>query len=152
MSLNLHDIVRDAINYNNEDKPFTLYRSEGRQMHEGLTKVMHREIKGLKGQFQSEGDAALNFADMAGQNTQTRKLYLYASDDRQTRPWTIDRQLARTGDYLKDWQGHFWQVSAVVEDFSACGWEQLRITLQTQNPKLNILPEETETEEEQSNE
>lgn len=142
--LNLHDIVRRAITYNNPDLPFILYRSEGMTVHEGVQVPLYREITGLMGQFQSEGDAALNFAEMGGQNTQTRKLYLYSTDDRKTRPWTIDRGLARSGDYLKDHQGQIWQVSAVTEDFSANGWEQLRITLQQTLPEMKLVNGEAE--------
>ena len=141
MSMNLHNIVRGAITVNKDDEAFTLIRSVGKQVINSVSVESYVEVPGFKGQWQSEGDAALNFANMAAQNTITRRLYLYADSDRQTRAWSIYRPLARSGDYVVNSHGEWWQVTAVVEDFSDVGWEQLRVTFQQVKPKLNIIPE-----------
>lgn len=145
MSMNLHDIVRGAINVNLEDQPFTLLRSEGSGVVNGVRVSKYRKVEGLKGNFQSEGDTALNFSNNAAQNTIIRRLYLYADSDRSTRAWTIYRPLARAGDYVLNDKGEYWQVSAVIEDFSDAGWECLRVTFQQTDPKLTII-EDTPTE------
>lgn len=139
MSMNLHDIVRGAINVNLEDQSFTLLRSEGSSVVNGVRVSKYRKVEGLKGNFQSEGDAALNFSNNAAQNTIIRRLYLYADSDRATRAWTIYRPLARAGDYVLNDKGEYWQVSAVIEDFSDAGWECLRVTFQQTDPKLTIV-------------
>lgn len=44
--------------------------------------AFYAPAENILGNFQSEGDAALDHANLAGQNTIIRKLYLYASNDR----------------------------------------------------------------------
>ena len=139
MSMNLHDIVRGAINVNLEDQSFTLLRSTASGVTNGVRVAKYVKVEGLKGNFQSEGDAALNFSNNAAQNTIIRRLYLYATSDRSTRAWTIYRPLARAGDYVLNDKGEYWQVSAVIEDFSDAGWECLRVTFQQTDPKLTIV-------------
>ena len=139
MSMNLHDIVRGAINVNLEDQSFTLLRSTASGVTNGVRVAKYVKVEGLKGNFQSEGDAALNFSNNAAQNTIIRRLYLYATSDRSTRAWTIYRPLARAGDYVLNDKNEYWQVSAVIEDFSDAGWECLRVTFQQTDPKLTIV-------------
>lgn len=139
MSMNLHDIVRGAITINLEDQSFTLLRSTASGVVNGVRVAKYVKVEDLKGNFQSEGDAALNFSNNAAQNTIIRRLYLYATSDRSTRAWTIYRPLARAGDYVLNDKGEYWQVSAVIEDFSDAGWECLRVTFQQTDPKLTIV-------------
>ena len=144
MSMNLHKIVRGAITSNLEDEVFTLYRSVGQiNNDEGIMTASYSQGETIKGNFQSDSDAALHFSGMTAQNTIIRKLYVYASDDRAGRPWAMYRPLARSGDYVKDKRGDYWFVIAVTEDFSQAGWECLRVQLQQVPPELNIVtPEE----------
>ena len=144
MSMNLHDIVRGAITSNLEDEVFTLYRSIGQiNNDEGIMTASYSPGETIKGNFQSDSDAALHFSGMTAQNTIIRKLYVYASDDRAGRPWAMYRPLARSGDYVLDKRGDYWFVIAVTEDFSQAGWECLRVQLQQVPPELNIVtPEE----------
>ena len=139
MSMNLHDIVRGAITINLEDQPFTLLRSTASGVTNGVRVAKYVKVEDLKGNFQSEGDAALNFSNNAAQNTIVRRLYLYADSDRASRAWSIYRPLARSGDYIVNNKGEYWQVSAVIEDFSDAGWECLRVTFQQTDPKLTIV-------------
>lgn len=146
MSINLHGIVRPAINANYADEQLTLYRSQGQKTDErGIVKAYYAPAVTVMGSFQSEGDAALDHADLAGKNTIVRKLYLYAPADLVKRPWAVYRPLSRSGDFVVDSKGKFWLVTAVTEDFSDAGWVCLRVTLQTKNPTLEIY---SDTEEE----
>lgn len=138
MTLNLHAIVRGAITSNFEDQVFTLYRSLGMQNYEGMAVNTYQAGEEIKGSFQPEGDSALDHANLAGQNSSIRKLYVYASNDSNSRPWALYRPLARTGDYLTDVNGTWWYVIAVEEDYSAAGWECLRVQMQDKDPKLTI--------------
>ena len=149
MSLNLHDIVRGAITANLEDQPFTLIRSCGQESDDyGIAHSYYEDVPGLRGNFQSEGDATLDHADMAAQNSIIRRLYLYAPDDRKNRAWSIFRPLARSGDFIFDKNGDYWLVIAVLEDFSEAGWESLRIQLQTTPPSITYRPVESGDESE----
>ncbi len=139
--LNLHDIVRSAITQNYADAELKIYRSLGQENVSGVVTALYAPAEPIRGNFQSEGDAALDHANLAGQNTIIRKLYLYSSDDRKTRPWSVYRPLARTGDYIEDSKGGIWIISAVLEDFSDAGWECVRCTFQQTPISLNIIKE-----------
>ena len=152
MSMNLHAIVRDAITRVHDDQPFSILRSLPTTVVNGVRVSQYEKIDGFTGNFQSEGDAALSYSNNAAQNTIVRRLYLYATDDRATRPWTIYRPLARSGDYIVNAKSEYWKVEAVVEDFSDDGWELLRVTFQQTEPKLAIVETTPETTEEEPNE
>ena len=144
--MNLHNIVRGAIQSNLPDEEFTLYRSIGQVNNdEGIMTASYSQGETIKGNFQSDSDAALHFSNMSAQNTIIRKLYVYATEDRETRPWSLYRPLSRTGDYIQDKRGDYWLVLAVTEDYSNVGWECLRVQLQQVRPELNIIePKENE--------
>ncbi|MBQ2175132.1 MAG: hypothetical protein II453_08740 [Alphaproteobacteria bacterium] len=144
--MNLHNIVRGAIQSNLPDEEFTLYRSLGQVNNdEGIMTASYSQGETIKGNFQSDSDAALHFSNMSAQNTIIRKLYVYATEDRETRPWSLYRPLSRTGDYIQDKRGDYWLVLAVTEDYSNVGWECLRVQLQQVRPELNIIePKENE--------
>lgn len=148
MSMNLHAIVRGAITRVHDDQPFSILRSLPTTVVNGVRVSQYEKIDGFAGNFQSEGDAALSYSNNAAQNTIVRRLYLYATDDRANRPWTIYRPLARSGDYIVNAKSEYWKVEAVVEDFSDDGWELLRVTFQQTETKLNIVEPEEPTEEE----
>lgn len=144
MSLNLHAIVRQAINANYADETFKLYRSVGQKNVGGIVQAYYAPAEEIQGNLQSEGDSALDHANLAGQNTIIRKLYLYASNDRKTRPWAQYRPLARTGDYIEDSKGGYWLITAVLEDFSDAGWECVRCTFEQTPITLNIKEDEND--------
>ena len=152
MSMNLHQIVRGAITRVHDDQTFSILRSLPSTVVNGVRVSEYERLDGFTGNFQSEGDAALNYSNNAAQNTIIRRLYLYATDDRATRPWTIYRPLARSGDYVINDKGEYWKVEAVVEDFSDDGWEQLRVTFQQTDPKLKIREPAPESGEESGEE
>lgn len=152
MSMNLHAIVRGAITRVHDDQPFSILRSLPTTVVNGVRVSQYEKIDGFAGNFQSEGDAALSYSNNAAQNTIVRRLYLYATDDRANRPWTIYRPLARSGDYIVNAKSEYWKVEAVVEDFSDDGWELLRVTFQQTEPKLAIVETTPETTEEEPNE
>lgn len=152
MSMNLHQIVRGAITRVHDDQTFSILRSLPSAVVNGVRVSEYEKLDGFTGNFQSEGDAALNYSNNAAQNTIIRRLYLYATDDRATRPWTIYRPLARSGDYVINAKGEYWKVEAVVEDFSDDGWEQLRVTFQQTDPKLKIREPAPESGEESGEE
>ena len=145
MSLNLHDIVRNAITVNKADAPFTVYRSVGQINVDGMIKAEYIEVPGYTGQWQSEGDSALYHAELGTQSTIVRKLYLYAPKDKSSRVWSVYRKNSRSGDYVMDDEGNYWLVTAVLEDFSDVGWECVRVTLQQTPVKINLRIDDEES-------
>jgi hypothetical protein len=136
--MNLHNIVRGAINAVHKDQDFIIYRSLGCKNVSGIVKNTYAVGVQISGSFQSEGDSALDHSNNAGQNSGIRKLYIYASDNPALRPMGVYRPLARTGDYFKDTNNAYWLVIAVEEDFSVDGWESLRVQIQDKTPNLTI--------------
>ena len=86
MSLNLHAIVRQAINANYADETFKLYRSVGQKNVGGIVQAYYAPPEEIQGNFQSEGDSALDHANLAGVGSSyTSPLLLYRYADNQSR-------------------------------------------------------------------
>lgn len=142
MSLNLHQIVRGAVNFNNADQPFTLFRSVGTFSRDPMTmQTVPNVAPGVEvqGQIQSLGQDAIVQTERITFGTTVRKLYLFSSKSPASRPWSLWRPLARTGDYVVDAVGNYWFVDAVLEDFSQSGWVALQVVLQTTPTALNVV-------------
>ena len=132
--MNLHAVVRSVIPAVHPDEAVTWYRSTGQQ-ESGYGLVTRSYAAGVQlvAQVQSEGDAALYYANRAGENSIVRKFYLMASEA--TPPASIVRPESRSGDFLRRRDGRFWYVDAVLEDFSAnAGWCCVRATIQETIP------------------
>ena len=132
--MNLHAVVRSVIPLVHPDESVTWYRSTGQQAVD-WGQVSRSYAAGVQfvAQVQSEGDAALYYANRAGENSIVRKFYLMA--DANTPPASIVRPEARSGDFIRRRDGRFWYVDAVLEDFSAnAGWVCVRGVLQDTIP------------------
>ena len=92
-------------------------------------------LSDVRAQIQSENDAALFHADMAGANTITRKIYLYSPKGAALQPASLFRPLSRSGDYIVQEDGTVWMVNAVIENFAGVGWVSVRATLQVKPPE-----------------
>ena len=132
--MNLHAIVRSAIPIVHPDEAVTWYRSTGQTATDwGQVVRSYADGVQLVAQVQSEGDAALYYANRAGENSIVRKFYLMA--DPATAPASLVRPEARGGDFLRRRDGRFWYVDAVEEDFSAnASWACVRGVLQDTIP------------------
>lgn len=87
MGLNLHAVVRGSINAIHPDEEVQLLHSTGSVPDEnGFAAPQYERTMGVMAQVQSEGDAALFHADMAGANSIVRKFYLFARRTLQNRP------------------------------------------------------------------
>ena len=136
MGLNLHGIVRGAINAVHPDEEVQLLHSSGSIPDEsGFAVPQYERIVGVKAQVQSESDAALFHADMAGANSVVRRFYLFTPKDFEKQPAGIFRPLARSGDYIIRLDGTVWAVDAVIENFAGVNWLSVRATLQLKPPK-----------------
>lgn len=132
--MNLHAVVRPVIPVVHPDEHVTWYRSTGQQAVDwGQVTRSYAAGVQLVAQVQSEGDAALYYANRAGENSIIRKFYLMASPD--TPPASIVRPEARSGDFIRRRDGRFWYVDAALEDFSAnANWVCVRGVLQDTIP------------------
>ena len=132
--MNLHAVVRSVIPAVHPDEAVIWYRSTGQTATDwGQVARSYAAGVQLVAQVQSEGDAALYYANRAIENSIIRKFYLMASEA--TPPASIVRPEARGGDFLRRRDGRFWYVDAVTEDFSAnAGWVCVRGVLQDTIP------------------
>lgn len=134
--LNLHGIVRGAITSVHPDVMVQLLRSKGSRPNEdGKPVPTFERLSGIRAQIQSENDAALFHADMAGANTITRKIYLFSPKSAALQPASPFRPLSRSGDYVVQEDGTVWMVNAVIENFAGVGWVSVRATLQVKPPE-----------------
>lgn len=143
--MNLHAIANVAVSQVNPNETVLWYQCTGQNQTAGygVCKPSYAEPVTLQAQVQSEGDAALYYADRAGQNSLVRRFYLHASAD--TPPAGIRRPDARGGDFLRREDGGWWYVTAVLDDFSAkSGWVCVRAEWQVEGPGLS--EEEADTE------
>lgn len=136
MGLNLHAVVRGSINAIHPDEEVQLLHSTGSVPDEnGFAAPQYERTMGVMAQVQSEGDAALFHADMAGANSIVRKFYLFAPKDFVKQTAGIFRPLSRAGDYILRKDGTVWAVDAVLENFSGVNWLSVRATLQLSPPQ-----------------
>lgn len=134
--MNLHKIVRGSINAVHPDETVQILRSLGSKPDEDGRPVTHYlRLVDVPAQIQSESDAALFHANMAGQNTIVRKIYLFSPKDPKRQPASIFRPLSRSGDYIVQKDGTVWLVNAVVENFADVHWVCVRATLQVKPPE-----------------
>lgn len=142
--VNLHKVVRSAVNFLHPDVRATLYRSTGQVVIEGgQPKSTYAEGAAIIAQMQSEGPTTLNHIDRVGQEEVYRKFYLSSSSDMQTRVAGIIRPLTRGGDMFQidpseSWfAGTWWLVEATSEDFTRSGWANVRAVMQVNAPDFS---------------
>jgi hypothetical protein len=140
--INLHGIVRGAINAIHPDIQATLYRSAGMTLSASGESIPAYDETGeaVKAQTQSESASALYHADRVGMENVSRKMYLFSGAALSDRVASIVRPVGRTGDLLKLDDGTWWLITAVTEDFSRSGWVSVRVTLQVKPPAFAVNP------------
>ena len=121
--MNLHSVVRSAIQSVNKDQIFTRFRSAGFEKKPSGDRVQIYEAPlTLKAQVQQPSGMADVNSNGITTATVVRKIWVFAPKSEASRPWSLFRPLARSGDYLRDGFGNFWLVTSVEEDFSSEGW------------------------------
>lgn len=139
--MNLHHTVRGAITAINKDQSWLLYRSigNGTKNARGIYEPEFFDGAPVRVQCQSISADSIIMTEAAQSGATVRRAYLYADGKcRRCMPFGGWRPLSRSGDFLKDADGNFWKVDAVLEDFSAEGWVSLQIVLQTTPKNLRI--------------
>ena len=138
-SLNLHGIVRSAINAVHPSIPATLYQSTG-QINDasGMVRPTYAPGETVSIQVQSEGPSVLEHTDRVGMEEVSRKFYLFSAPDMDKRVAGIVRELSRNGDMIHMEDGTWWLITAIVEDFTRSGWASVRGTLQVSPPDFSF--------------
>ena len=136
--MNLHGIVRQAVNNLHPEVSASLYQAAGQETGDG-GKIGAKYAQGIRitAQMQSEGPTALYQADRVGMEEVNRKFYLYSGSAINERVAGIVRPLSRGGDILRLEDGTWWLVNAVIEDFTRSGWVCIRATMQVNPPDFS---------------
>lgn len=134
--INLHAVVRQAINVLHPDEEIALYQSAGMVNQYGEVKTQYLPVQKVTAQIQNMSDAALYYSGMTGMNQTVIRAYLHARESAAV-PLGIVRPLGRTGDMFRRADGSWWLITAVTENFSGADWVQVRAVLQETPPDFS---------------
>lgn len=138
MAINIHRLIRNAINRVHPDTSATLYRSVGQVVATGgVVKAIYAAGVPIKAQAQTESAKGLYHADKVGQEETVKKFYLYSDASLKQKVAGIVRPLSRNGDMIQIDDGTWWLVIAVTEDFTRSGWVCVRAEMQTNAPDFS---------------
>ncbi|MGL4208969.1 MAG: hypothetical protein ACRCTY_06230 [Candidatus Adiutrix sp.] len=132
--MNLHKIVGPTLGQVQPWETITLLPCLGQKNIKGQIKAVYGAGINLKARVQSEKESFLEHARQMGQMETHRRFYLYAPKTMALKPSPLNRKLAQGGDFIRRFDGSFWLVTALIEDFSALGWLSLRGTLSLNGP------------------
>lgn len=130
--MNLHAIVRQAIQALHPEETVTLYQSLGQVNDRGIITPQYDAPQVVEAQIQSLSTDELRNSEDVAQTGQTRKAYLFGPPVTHYTPQGIIRPLARTGDVIRRADKTWWLVTGMAEDFSASGWVCVQITQQVE--------------------
>lgn len=123
MSINLHSIVRGAINTINADETVYLMQSAGQKNVKGQLIASYAAPEKITAQVQSLGGDDLNVINDTERTERDRKFYLFAKTATGAPPGGIIRPLGKTGDFIyRPADSCYWKIYNVSEDFTAAGW------------------------------
>jgi hypothetical protein len=130
--MNLHAIVREAINIVNPDEPVTLYQALGQTNNRGTVTPRYQAGLSVLAQIQPEDDN-LEHREALSTTAQGAEFWLFSDP---SLPVTgISRQPMRGGDIIKRADGAFWLVDNSIEDWTPVGWAHVHATLQITPPE-----------------
>lgn len=133
--INLHAIVRGAINAVNPDEIVTLYRAAGQVNVDGLVTPKYEAGEIVAAQWQPNDEKALEHAEKLNAIKDSEQIFLYSDT---VNPVAGLRRLpiTRSGDMIE--RGAQWYlVTCILEDWSRVGWINVEVTLQTKPPDFS---------------
>ena len=135
MLLNLHDIVRGAINIVNPDEDVWLVQNIGQTNVKGRITASYAPAQKVKAQVQTLSGDDLTVANDTQRTERDRKFYLYAETKTGNAPSGIIRPLGKSGDFMRRNDGTYWKVYNVSEDYTTDGWVLVLASQQVDVPE-----------------
>lgn len=134
--INLHAVVRSAITAVHPDKDCTLYQSLGQKNVMGVVTTVYAEPQDIKANWQPLDSQTLDHLERMGDTKASEQVFLYSNT---TLPVSgVQRMpISRTGDIIKRWDGTYWLITSVIEDWSARGWANVGVTEQVTPPDFS---------------
>ena len=143
MSINLHDIVRGAINIVNPDEDVWLIQNIGQTNVKGRITASYAPAQKVKAQVQTLSGDDLTVMNDTERTERDRKFYLYSDTETGTPPSGIIRPLGKSGDFMRRNDGTYWKVYNVSEDYTTDGWVLVLASQQVDVPEqVKTLMEE----------
>lgn len=135
MPLNLHDLVRGAINIVNPDEDVWLVQNTGQTNTKGRITASYAPAQKVKAQVQTLSGDDLTVMNDTERTERDRKFYLYAETKTGNAPSGIIRPLGKSGDFIRRVDGTWWMVYNVTEEFTKSGWVLVLASQQAQVPE-----------------
>ena len=135
MSINLHDIVRGAINIVNPDEDVRLVQNIGQTNVKGRITASYAPAQKVRAQVQTLSGDDLTVMNDTERTERDRKFYLYSDTETGTPPSGIIRPLGKSGDFIRRADGTWWMVYNVTEEFTTSGWVLVLASQQAQVPE-----------------
>ena len=101
MSINLHDIVRGAINIVNPDEDVWLIQNISQTNVKGRITAVYAEPEKVRAQVQTLSGDDLTVMNDTERTERDRKFYLYSDTETGTPPSGIIRPLGKSGDFMQ---------------------------------------------------
>ena len=141
--LNLHDLVRGAINIVNPDEDVWLIQNIGQTNVKGRITASYAPAQKVKAQVQTLSGDDLTVMNDTERTERDRKFYLYAETKTGNAPSGIIRPLGKSGDFMRRNDGTYWKVYNVSEDYTTDGWVLVLASQQVDVPEqVKTLMEE----------
>ena len=135
MPLNLHDIVRGAINIVNPDEDVWLIQNIGQTNVKGRITASYAPAQKVRAQVQTLSGDDLTVMNDTERTERDRKFYLYSDTETGTPPSGIIRPLGKSGDFMRRNDGTYWKVYNVSEDYTTDGWVLVLASQQVDVPE-----------------
>lgn len=134
--LNLHGIVRSVITAVHPDEDCTLYQSAGQKNVLGVVTTIYNPPQAIKANWQPLDSQTLQHLERIGDTKASEQVFLYSNTDMPVSG--VQRvPVTRTGDIIKRWDGTYWLITSVIEDWSARGWANVGVTEQVTPPDFS---------------
>ena len=133
--LNLHDLVRGAINIVNPDEDVWLIQNIGQTNVKGRITAVYAKPEKVRAQVQTLSGDDLTVINDTERTERDRKFYLYAETKTGNAPSGIIRPLGKSGDFMRRNDGTYWKVYNVSEDYTTDGWVLVLASQQAQVPE-----------------
>lgn len=134
--LNLHGIVRSVITAVHPDEDCTLYQSAGQKNALGVVTTVYNPPQAIKANWQPLDSQTLQHLERIGDTKASEQVFLYSNTDMPVSG--VQRvPVTRTGDIIKRWDGTYWLITSVIEDWSARGWANVGVTEQVTPPDFS---------------
>ena len=135
--MNLHAVVRTAIQTVHRDEPCYLIQAQGQINVKGKIYPYYRKPEKIMAQIQPAGENVLQQMANVSAMGNDMEAFLFSREH-----YPVDgvtrNPLQRGGDFLRREDGTYWLITGVIEDWTKEGWANVTITEQTTPPDFSM--------------